>query len=251
LNNIFLFDIDGTLSEKGIIPDSAKRTLKVLRDSGNLVLLATGRCLGQMKNVLSEVSVDGAILNNGGLCIIKDEIVYDNPISIDTINDMLDNNLLLAMLTKNEYLRCQESKVYEDFSKIFTINLPRLVSREYFNTHPSYSLGVYADELMSEENLVSKYPDLRFVKICAIGYDVINKDVDKAVAIPSIRAKYPNSKIIAFGDNYNDLEMLQAADISICMPTAPNVVKDNSDFITKGVFEDGIEYAVNYLKLGE
>ena len=64
MSNIFLFDVDGTLSVNGIIPKSAKDTLKYLRAKGDLVLLCTGRCLAQLGDVLPEIDVDGYIINN-------------------------------------------------------------------------------------------------------------------------------------------------------------------------------------------
>ena len=55
---------------------------------------------------------------------------------------------------------------------------------------------------------------------------------------------YPNYKIIAFGDNYNDIDMLKESDISIAMASSPDDVKNIANFVTKGPLEDGILYAI-------
>ena len=47
---------------------------------------------------------------------------------------------------------------------------------------------------------------------------------------------------IAFGDERNDLEMLDAAGVGVVMANAPDLVKTHGDFITKSNDEDGIAY---------
>ena len=47
---------------------------------------------------------------------------------------------------------------------------------------------------------------------------------------------------IAFGDERNDLEMLEAAGVGVVMANAPDVVKEYGDYITKSNDEDGIAY---------
>ena len=55
LNNIFLFDIDGTLSKDGIIPKSAIDIIKKIRKNNDYVLLSTGRCMNQLTDVLDKI----------------------------------------------------------------------------------------------------------------------------------------------------------------------------------------------------
>ena len=76
MNRIFLFDVDGTLSVGEIIPDSAIKALEELRSNGDIVMLSTGRCLGQMKDLLNKISIDGAICNNGAYAFIGDDVIF-------------------------------------------------------------------------------------------------------------------------------------------------------------------------------
>ena len=77
---------------------------------------------------------------------------------------------------------------------------------------------------------------------------MIYKGINKSTPIKYIKEKYKNYRIISFGDNLNDLEMLKASDISIAMGQAPEVVKKNATYVTKKPLEDGIKYAIeNYL----
>ena len=69
------------------------------------------------------------------------------------------------------------------------------------------------------------------------------------MAVKKLKEIYKDKRIISFGDNYNDYEMLKDSDIAIVMPTAPKEVLDIASFITKDCLDDGIMYAIKeYLK---
>ena len=204
-------------------------------------MLATGRCLGQMDNILKEFIVDGAILNNGAYANIHGEDIFKSPIDKKIIDKMMGDGLHISALTKDEFVYFEDDPIFKTFVDYFKIDMPRLRDYSYLETHEAYSLGAYSDNCDALD--LNKY-DLKFVRVCKWGYDIINKDVSKASPFAMLRNKYPGSKIIAFGDNYNDLEMLRAADISIAMGNAPEDVKKEASFVTKHVMDEGIKYAV-------
>ena len=245
MNRIFLFDVDGTLSVGDIIPESAVLALEELRKNNDIVMLSTGRCLGQMKDLLSKIKIDGAICNNGAYAFIGNDIVFESPIKMDEINKMLDDGLHVTFLARDSYFRIDDNSIYYDFAKVFNITPAELKNMDYLKNNNIYSIGVQDYKLDFD---VSKY-NLNFIKVCNLGYDVINRNINKATPIEFIKRKYPNYKIVAFGDNTNDIEMLKESDISIVMGQAPKEVKSIATYITKPPLEDGIKYAIdNYLK---
>ena len=56
-------------------------------------------------------------------------------------------------------------------------------------------------------------------------------------------------EIIAFGDGENDIGMLQLAGIGVAMGNAEEVVKQNADYITADIDDDGIEKALRHFGL--
>ena len=52
------------------------------------------------------------------------------------------------------------------------------------------------------------------------------------------------SEIIAMGDNYNDIDMLEYAGIGIAMGNAPEEVKKHGDDVTLTNDEDGVAIAL-------
>jgi Cof subfamily protein (haloacid dehalogenase superfamily) len=244
LNNIFLFDVDGTIAVGDIILDSTIKALEDLRAKGNIVMLSTGRCIGQMKDLLQKIKIDGAICNNGAYAYIGNDVIFESPISKDVINQMLDDGLHVTFLARDSYFRLDDLKIYDDFAKVFNIVPAELQDKNYLMNNNIYSIGVQ-DYILDFD--VTKY-DLNFIKVCNLGYDVINKGINKSTPIKYIKEKYKNYRIISFGDNLNDLEMLKASDISFAMGQAPDVVKESATYVTKKPLEDGIKYAIdNYL----
>ena len=51
--------------------------------------------------------------------------------------------------------------------------------------------------------------------------------------------------VIAFGDNFNDLDMLQYAGLSIAMGNAPDEIKRAAKEVTASNNEDGIALVLN------
>ena len=53
------------------------------------------------------------------------------------------------------------------------------------------------------------------------------------------------ANMVAVGDSYNDLPMLEACGFSIAMGNAPPEVKDAAEFVAPSVAEDGLAIAIN------
>lgn len=246
--NVYLFDIDGTLMKDGVIPDSAKEVIKEIREEGDLVMLSTGRCKSMLQDVLSQIEVDGAIQNNGAYVYIGKEVLFESQISPEVIHQIDDDGLNLSVLSKDRYVRFQNTnKAFKKFAEGMKIIEPKKGDRAMIDNDKIYSLSIVDMNLDSID--IKKYPSLRFIRVSDLGYDIVNKGVSKSSCYDIIRKKYPGGRIIAFGDNVNDIEMLDEADIAICMPTAPESVRKVSSFVTRDVLADGIEFAVyNFVK---
>ena len=55
--------------------------------------------------------------------------------------------------------------------------------------------------------------------------------------------------VYAFGDSLNDIEMLQAVGTGVAMGNGLDIVKENADFVTGDVEEDGIYNGLKKLHL--
>ena len=242
--NTYLFDVDGTILIEGEILESTIESIADLREEGNMVMLATGRCQGQLKEILDKISVDGVVQNNGAYAYFGKEVLFSSPIDPEIIKQMVNDGLNLAVLTKDKYVRfINTNKAFKKFAESLNLEEPKKAALELIDKEPIYSLNV-CDTDITKIN-IKKYPGLKFMKVSEFGYDATNQNVNKASCFEAIEKKYPQGHIVAFGDNLNDLEMLDEAYCSVCMPTAPEACKKASSYVTRDAKSDGIAFAIN------
>ena len=74
---------------------------------------------------------------------------------------------------------------------------------------------------------------------------------DKGTGIRQLCAALdvPQSDVMAFGDNYNDLPMLETAGVSVAMGNGDPRIFDRVSFVTAPVEQDGIAKALERLGL--
>ena len=76
--------------------------------------------------------------------------------------------------------------------------------------------------------------------------EIMDGKVSKADALVDLCKKMGISedKAAAFGDNYNDLEMLETVECGVLMGNAPSELQKHFSFITKTNAQDGIFLAL-------
>jgi len=81
--------------------------------------------------------------------------------------------------------------------------------------------------------------------------EVVKQGINKATGIDRVAKYYniPQERIIAFGDENNDLEMLQYAKYGIAMGNGIKDVKEIAYDVTKTNEEDGVAYYLEKLLL--
>ena len=243
LSNIFLFDVDGTLTINKMIPQSAIDTINYLRSKNNKIMLSTGRCLGQLNAIFNQIDLDGAIINNGSYAYLNDEIIFDCPIGKDIIKRFIEKGYCIGILSKELYAIINyDDESITNFCNYFNMTKPKEIDANYVDNNKIYSLGLYTEKDITD--LITEFKELEFIKICPYGYDIVPKGVSKATPFDALRKVYPNSKIISFGDNYNDYEMIKNSDIGIVMQHAPEKLKCIATYVTKEPQDDGIKYAI-------
>ncbi len=247
MNKVFLFDVDGTLSYNGIIPQSALLALETLRKNGYKVMLATGRCLAQLNDILANIKIDGAIICNGSYAFLDEKIIFDSPISKEVLIKLFPylqkKNIGSAYLGIDFFKTTSKIENLQLLSYAFSIKLPEF-NDEMYKKNKVYSLGIYTKNDISR--IVEKCQELKFVKVAAGVYDVFNKGVSKASAVNILKNNY---EVYAFGDNDNDIEMLQAANFSFAMKNGSENAKRSAKYIADNALNDGIYKALKEFKL--
>ena len=264
-------DMDGTLlNSKSIITEENQIALKKLEQSGVEVILASGRVGPMMKPFSQQLDLKGHIIScNGGLIknIKSGEILYSNIMNKIIIMEIINYCILhninflvyaadLVLSNKNNPL----AKKYENFNKILTDDLRfpiKYIDNETINEINNIDILKVllicdtTEEIEILESIFSKYDLLSVVSSASGLLDIMAANTSKGNALKFLSDKLNVNldHVIAFGDNYNDIEMLSCVGMPIAMGNAVDSLKIKSKYVTKSNDESGIAYAINNLIL--
>ena len=246
------FDIDGTLFSHSMkkFPESTMEALRLLKKNGIKIFLSTGRCYHQA-TLLSwgDIVFDGYVTLNGQVCTDeKGKMIFGNPI---TGKDK--ENLLLAFQSKKiPMVLIEENTMYINFlneeveyaQKMISLPIPSVGE---YSGGEIYQFIVYFSK-NEEKELMSKLPNCKATRWCDEGVDIIPKESGKVLGIQKMQEIYGFSReeVIAFGDGYNDAEMLEYAGIGVAMGNAVAYAKEKADYVTDHIDEDGLWNALKH-----
>lgn len=260
MKKLIALDIDGTLlNSQNIITEKTKDALIRAQKAGHILVIASGRDpVGVMPyaNMLDFAQNNGIICTfNGGKVINceTDEVLIDHSLDMDLALDVLNfakENDMTYLMYGNDSIITNSEKTYRiaeiaeaDHNTYKVIeNLEDVIdfrpNKILFSIDPTD-----IDEKI--EIFDNKYKDkVNSFKSTPFFYEIMPIGVEKGASLVEM-ANFLDIDIkdtIAFGDERNDLEMLDAAGVGVVMDNAPDLVKTHGDFITKSNDEDGIAY---------
>ena len=226
---LIVSDMDGTLlGDNHKITEENKIALSKALEKGVKIVPASGRIYNSAREHFDFLDINTPLIACNG-AIIKEtktnKLIYKNNIPNDIclkIIDIFEKNEVYYQLYSENTMMCKNLSK-EDQRK----TKERL--KNFFNDDINVHFG---DDLKEE---VVKH---KILKIIAID----DYDMDKL--------KKVKDNVIAFGDNYNDLPMLELAGIGVVMGNANDEVKEKGDYITAKNTEDGVAKAIyKFLKI--
>ena len=237
-------DLDGTLlKDDKTISQFTMNTIKSLRDSGHIFVVATARPFRAVKKFLADVKIDAGIYHNGALLYIEDNKIdsyqIDNPLNI--IKSIIGINPNIAIAVESDDV------LYSNFdAEQFWPGTDFIYSKNDFKEVENKKADKIIVEI-TDKNEMDVYqnilPDDLYIQISEnkIGM-IMKKSATKSNGIDFIAKKYgiKNENIIAFGDDYNDIDMLTSVGIGICVENGLNIVKENADIICSSNEDDGV-----------
>ena len=252
------FDFDGTLQgfENHTISDSTAQALRLLKQKGYKIFIATGRNLLDLPNELNQFGFDGYINNNGGMCSDENRNPFHvEYISIEDVQALLtydqENPFAFSFMTENGFsINRINDKVEKSFN-YFGMKIPELMNVDEIDLYKIMQMNFFVDEeeeaiLMSEvmKNSVSS----RWIEYFA---DINPKGISKMKGIERMakRFNFDSNQTMAFGDGGNDISMIKGCKIGVAMGNANQSLKDVADYETTSVDDDGIWNALKHFQL--
>lgn len=243
---IIFFDIDGTLVDHATGQISAKthETLRRLREKGVLLCVATGRSPAAFPDFGDSV-FDAFCAFNGSLCYTEEEIIYSNPIPEESVEKLLKNAAALERPVSVALRHRLAANGWDvDLADYYALaNLELTVSEDFDAAcrERVYQMMLGCRET-EHEAILRGTEGVKIAVSWDRAVDVIPVSSGKGASIAKILAYFnlEPSQAMAFGDSYNDMEMLQTVGKGVAMGNAPAALKAIADDVCDSVSEDGI-----------
>ena len=252
-------DMDGTLLTPQLeISKETIETINKVIEKGVIFTLSTGRMylaalpFANMLNLdVPIITCNGALTKCSKTGKVYDERVIDKQHSSEIIKYCEDAGLSVSIYSEdNIYIKKNSENVdihmQLDHAKPQIVNdfaslLDGSIIKIMFNSNDKYSLEKHTRKLheLYKEKLNFYFSLPYFVEI-------VHKEANKRNALENLAVKFNIKKeeIIAIGDNFNDLDMIEYAGLGVAMGNAPDYLKDAAQFVTHSNDEDGVRHVL-------
>lgn len=245
---LLLLDLDGTtVASSGSALPSARVVAAVKQAEQYVrVALATGRPRDLAQPVIDALTLTGPSVFNGGaeiIDVVTHDVLHEQLLTVEAIRELIElsNSFGVAIYSdKDEYgAPLQVSESLEQTAKLFIGSVPTadashlvevLSAVKQASPHitTSWDEGDVVDIHITHEHATKRYGVERLMNLLGV----------------------TKEEVIAIGDGYNDLPMLEAAGFRVAMGNAPDEIKAVADYVAPSVNEDGVADTIERFILG-
>lgn len=257
-----VLDLDGTLTNnKKEITERTRQTLIDAQERGVKIILASGRPtygIAPIADLLELKKYGGYILSYNGGEIINwqtGELMYENVLDPDVLPYLYqcanENNFAIVTY-KDKYVLTEHP---DDKYVLKEAILNVMETKKVDNFLDAIDFPVAKCLIVGERTrlAVLEKQMQEVLKDCMGVYrsepyflELVPKGIDKAQSLAVLLEKIGGTKeeMIAVGDGYNDLSMIQFAGLGVAMANAQDPVRSAADYITLTNEEDGVALVV-------
>ncbi|MBD8067568.1 Cof-type HAD-IIB family hydrolase [Bacillus sp. PS06] len=265
--HLIALDLDGTLlRDDKTISERSKQTIAKAREEGHIVVIATGRPYRSSSMYYQELGLDTPIVNFNGAFVhhpLDDKWgIYHQPLELQTVKEIVEASEsfeahnILAEVIDDVYFHYHDEKLLD----IFSLGNPTIQTgdlRKILHHDPTAVLIHPKEENVDQirQHLSSVHAEVIDHRKWAAPWhviEIVKSGLNKAVGLKRIADYYgiPQERVIAFGDEDNDFEMIEYAGFGIAMGNGITQLKNLANVTTLTNEEDGIAlYLEDHLRL--
>ena len=254
--DLIALDVDGTLlTDDHELREEVKEVVREAEAAGAQIVLCTGRGPNSAFPVLEKLELGGTLIGHNGAVTVtfEDErILHQYQVEPEEII---------------EFIRyCRSNNVHFDLNTAFEMMLEQMTNEvkvmyEQFEVAPLLhnfddgipsgllKLSAYGSKELIDAvyNDWSKWPSgLQAVRSGDSFIDVLHSDATKGKALRQFGQSLgiERDRILAIGNYYNDLTMLEYAGLGVAMGNSPDAVKHAADVVAPSNNEGGVASAL-------
>lgn len=245
--SLIVLDLDKTLlNSENQISEYNLNVLKQYKARGGRIAIATGRAITRSRKYVEQIEACGLITLNGSVTYYNNEIIAQTPIDKDKVYDMVQR---LMAIDGMSMAVCYPDYMITSNPKFAVPGVNDYCDMKQFSLDEIQNIKAFSSNYEAMDAIDYDFYGCR--KITSQkeeGFHVIAcKDVDKIngikVLCTHLGIKLENT--IAFGDDYNDLQMLKQCGIGVAMANASEMVKNEANTVTLSNNEDGVGVWLN------
>jgi Cof subfamily protein (haloacid dehalogenase superfamily) len=272
---LLALDIDGTLTDPNFqVSERNIAALRAAHESGVQVILATGRRHDYAMPIAQKIGIPLLLITSNGALVRSStgETHYTDRLSRETARQLIrhmDEFRGHAVLTfdrpanvpgNNSLILERADELNKSVSRWLEVNLPyiKFVAplEDALNDEDPLQ-AMYCGRIARMEEAQKRLNQAAFrdkMTVLKTQYDyrdlcildILSSECSKGHALRRWAEQHgiPREQVMAIGDNYNDLEMLEFAGLAVVMGNASEELKQNGWKVTASNAENGVAQAV-------
>lgn len=264
MKTLYITDLDGTfLNSSAEISDTSAEIIRNLISDGLLFSVATARTKATVLDLFKDIGLNTPIALMNGVMIF--DVVENRNVMCHSIDKKTACEILgiyekhhkhpMLYMNKGEYLEIHYTEIDNIHQKGYINNRKNRKLKKFCQVSnytldssddliyivsfdkPSELQEIYSD-ISALDSVVSSfyadnYTDCNFL-------ETMNASVSKGTAAAEIKKILGVDKVIAFGDNLNDIPLFNAADESYAVANAHEALKSIATGVIPSNDEDGV-----------
>lgn len=265
---LYATDLDGTLlGENALLSHHTARAFNALQHRGANITFVTARTPATVEGIMAEVEpkLPGVVMTGAAIWNpvkrIYEQVIYHKPSDVRKIIDICREMGVTPFVYtlpfgSNQLIVYHEAKDMNEIETTF-VRDRQVSDLKRFELHKALpaegEVQVVLFFAMGDPELIrataekvreatdcyaSWYPDTYHPGIALL--EIFAPGVSKAAGLSRLKRMLGADKVVAFGDNLNDIPMLQAADIGVAVANAHPQVRAIADVVIGANTEDAV-----------
>ncbi|MBR5427631.1 MAG: HAD family phosphatase [Clostridia bacterium] len=267
---LIALDLDGTLldSDKKLSEENAA-ALERAAAEGIEIVPATGRFYRGMPQIIRELPCVRYVITINGAAVfdvVRQETVCGSEIPRERAVEVMERFDGMPVIydcyqdgwgrmTQAFYDRAEEFAAnVHSLDMIRNLRTPVPELKAYLKERPNgvQKIQIFFKDMQLRarmlKSLPAEFPDLVVTTSIVNNIEFNSREATKGKALEKLAARLaiPIEETMAFGDDFNDIPMLEAAGIGVAMGNAGEEVKRAADCVTDGCDHSGVAHAMNH-----